>query len=456
MYKFHSSEYEDSSEESFRAMSDASPLGVFISDVQGNCTYTNAVYQRITGQALSETLGSGWTRAIHPQDREQTILDWKDVVRTQVPFITEIRFVHKDNSLVWTRINIEVIRDKNDGSKVQGYVQIVEDISDRKAIELLLLSSEDALYQQQDTARVTLDSIGDGVITINLEGEVTYLNSTAEILTGWRLHETKGLALEQVFHVVDATTRKFAHIPIAEAVNENRTTKLASNSVLISRNGSELPIEESISPILNRDKTIIGVVIVFHDVSDTRALTEKMTHLAQHDFLTGLPNRALLTDRLSRALGLASRNKKKVGLLFIDVDNFKQINDSLGHYIGDKLLQSVARRLETLVRNTDTICRQGGDEFVILLTEIEQVEDAAQVTDKLIEAFTVPHKIDEHLLLVTLSIGASIYPDDSEDLDTMFKHADSAMYQAKISGRNNFQFFCADAEAQKKINNTMA
>jgi diguanylate cyclase (GGDEF)-like protein len=163
-----------------------------------------------------------------------------------------------------------------------------------------------------------------------------------------------------------------------------------------------------------------------------------------HDYLTGLANRKLLTEQLGRAIKLAKRNKKQAALLFIDLDNFKQINDSLGHAIGDQLLQSVAKRFMKLVRVTDTVCRQGGDEFVILLTEIEERDDAVQVAEKLISAFSLPHKVAGNQVFITLSIGVSVYPDDGRDVATAFDHADRAMYYAKNNGRNNYQFFNAD------------
>jgi diguanylate cyclase (GGDEF)-like protein len=171
---------------------------------------------------------------------------------------------------------------------------------------------------------------------------------------------------------------------------------------------------------------------------------KNMLQVVQHDCLTGLPNRKLLAEHLGRAMKLAKRNKKQAALLFIDLDNFKQINDSLGHAIGDELLQSVARRFVKLVRVTDTVCRQGGDEFVILLTEIEKRDDAVQVAEKLIAAFALPHKVSGNQVCITLSIGVSVYPDDGRDVATAFDHADRAMYHAKSNGRNNYQFFHAD------------
>jgi diguanylate cyclase (GGDEF)-like protein len=235
-----------------------------------------------------------------------------------------------------------------------------------------------------------------------------------------------------------------AENPARQAIAEDRTVGLSANCVLIRRDGLESAIEDSAAPIHDRTGRVTGAVLVFHDVSESRAMAQKMAHLAQHDFLTGLPNRMLLTERLSRAIGLAHRSRKQVALAFLDLDYFKNINDSLGHAIGDRLLQSVAERLVACVRTTDTVCRQGGDEFVILLQEIEQPQDAALVAEKLLAAFAIAHPIDGHDLHTTLSIGISVYPDDGTTVDAVMQNADTAMYHAKASGRNNYQFFTAD------------
>ncbi|MDR3578712.1 MAG: EAL domain-containing protein [Oryzomonas sp.] len=173
--------------------------------------------------------------------------------------------------------------------------------------------------------------------------------------------------------------------------------------------------------------------------------TEQMAYMAEHDFLTGLPNRALLTDRLMQSMVLAKRHGgKKVALMYLDLDHFKHINDSLGHEIGDRLLQSAARRLQECVRLSDTVSRHGGDEFVILLAEVEDVLDAVLTAEKLIKAMAKPHLIGDHQLHVTLSIGISLYPDDGKDVETVIRNADTAMYHAKKTGRNKYQVFTPD------------
>ena len=169
--------------------------------------------------------------------------------------------------------------------------------------------------------------------------------------------------------------------------------------------------------------------------------TAQMTYMAEHDFLTGLPNRSLLTDRLAQSIALAQRHGNRVALMYLDLDHFKHINDSLGHAVGDQLLQSVAKRLQECIRHSDTVCRQGGDEFVVLLAEVEAVRDAALAAEKLIGAMAEPYLIGGHRLHVTLSIGISLYPDDGKDVEALVRNADTAMYHAKKNGRNNYEVF---------------
>jgi diguanylate cyclase (GGDEF)-like protein/PAS domain S-box-containing protein len=428
------------SELRFRAMSDASPLGIFVSDVQGDCVYTNAAYHRISGLTFEETLGTKWSTAIHPDDRQRVLAEWRDAAGGGASFQTEFRFLQPNGSVVWARVNSAAM---NDGLAVNGGVKTVEDISQRKAAEFALQAVEEALFEERERAQVTLDSIGDAVLTTDLQGKVTYLNVAAEALTGWSREDALGRPLSEVFHIIDGGTRQAAPDPAQQAIKENRTVGLAADSILVRRDGGESAIEDSAAPIHDRDGRVAGAVIVFHDVSESRAMVLKMAHLAHHDFLTGLPNRALLTERLSQAIGLARRRGKQVALLFVDLDYFKHINDSLGHAVGDQVLQSAARRLSACVRTTDTVCRQGGDEFVILLAEIEQPQDAALVAEKLLVALAEPQLIGQHEIHVTLSIGISVYPDDGIDGDTVMENADAAMYHAKASGRNNYQFFTA-------------
>ena len=187
---------------------------------------------------------------------------------------------------------------------------------------------------------------------------------------------------------------------------------------------------------------LVKSTIAAHELAEEIGRAKlQMAYLAQHDALTGLPNRILLNDRLTQAMALAQRQGKQLALMFLDLDRFKYINDSLGHSVGDQLLLSVAHHLTAAVRGSDTVCRQGGDEFVILLADVEHARDAALSAEKILTALTAPHRIDQLELHVTVSIGISIYPEDGQDVDSLIKSADTAMYHAKENGRNNFQFF---------------
>lgn len=298
-----------------------------------------------------------------------------------------------------------------------------------------------ALLEEKERAQVTLNSIGDAVMSTDVWGRVTYLNAVAESMTGWSREEAAGHPLEEVFRIIDATTRESARNPMAFAIRGNKTAGLTTNCVLLQRNGTEIAIEDSVAPIHDRRGQVIGAVMVFHDVSAARALSFKMSHLAQHDSLTDLPNRILLNDRLTEATALAHRHGRQLAVLFLDVDRFKHINDSLGHAIGDRLLQSVAQRLLACVRGSDTVSRQGGDEFVILLPEVAHARDACVSADRILTALRMPHHIDGHGLHVTASIGIVTYPEDGVEAQTLMRNADSAMYYAKDSGRDNYQFF---------------
>ncbi len=426
------------SEARFRAISDASPLGILVTDKQGSCLYTNAAYQRISGLSFAEALGMNWKVAIHSDDRERVFSEWQDAAHNQKPFQTEFRFLREGQSVVWTRVNAAAMRQ---GTRLHGYVQTVEDITERKSEEALLQDAQERLFEEKERAQVTLNSIGDGVITTDTLGNVTYLNRVAEEMTGWPWQEASGRPLSEVFSVIDGTTRQPAPNLAEQAAQQDEIVSLDTHRVLVRRDGHEAGIEDSAATIHDRQGRAVGAVLVFHDVSDSRATALKMSYQAQHDFLTGLPNRLLLTDRLTQAIALSGRHDNKVALLFLDLDHFKLVNDTMGHVIGDKLLQSVAQRLTDSVRTSDTVCRLGGDEFVILLSEIRHADAATQCAEKLLAVVAAPHLLGAREILVTASIGISVCPDDGREAEIMLRNADAAMYDAKKRGRANYQFF---------------
>ena len=307
-----------------------------------------------------------------------------------------------------------------------------------KALESMVerTANAEALFAQQELAQVMLNSIGDAVLSVNTAGAVTYLNTVAESMTGWPVAEAAARPLEEVLRILSGITRTPVPHPLLAAMDQNRALGLTPDCVLIRRDGSESGIEDSAAPIHDRNGQVTGAVMVFRDVTKSRALALRTAYLAQHDALCGLANRALLNDRLSHAIMAADRHGGKLAVLFVDVDRFKHINDSFGHSIGDRLLQSVAQRLLACVRSSDTVGRFGGDEFVVVLSEVSHGEDAAISAEKLLVALSQPYNIDAHSLHVTASIGIAVYPDDGLDAETLLRNSDISMYQAKQTGRN--------------------
>jgi diguanylate cyclase (GGDEF)-like protein/PAS domain S-box-containing protein len=315
-----------------------------------------------------------------------------------------------------------------------------------KALRTMIERAANAeeLFEEKERAQVTLDSIGDAVISIDAGGLVTYINAVAERLTGWSIKEAAGRPLTDVLHIINVDTRETAKDSMRLAIFENRTVSLAPNSVLVRRDGAEAGIEDSSAPIHDRRGQVTGAVMVFRDVTAARALSLKMSHFAQHDGLTDLPNRILLNDRLIQAMAMAQRHGKKLAVLYMDIDRFKHVNDTAGHTAGDRLLQSISKRILDCVRGSDTVSRQGGDEFVVLLSEVAHAQDAAVTAEKILAALSEPHSIDKLELFVSASIGIATYPGDGTTGESLLKNADAAMYQAKDCGRNNYQFFKAE------------
>ena len=294
---------------------------------------------------------------------------------------------------------------------------------------------------EKERAQITLDSIGDAVICTDIWGAVTYINAAAEKLLGWSRQAAFGHRIEEVFIIVDSVTREVVLSPMGMAVREDQAVGLTPNCLLIRRNGEEVAIEDSCAPIHDSSGKVTGAVMLFHDVTLARAQAMRMSYLAQHDGLTELPNRMLLNDRLTQAIAMAQRVHKQLAVLFLDLDTFKEVNDSHGHVVGDLLLQSVARRLLDCVRNTDTVCRLSGDEFVVLLPEISHAEDAGHLAAKILTELGKPYHITNHDIITTASIGVAVYPDDGIEAVTMIKNADFAMYHAKQSGGNAYRYF---------------
>jgi len=322
----------------------------------------------------------------------------------------------------------------NRSGQVTRVIGVNMDVTERKEADQQLLA-------EKESAQVRLNSIGDSVFCTDIAKNINYLNAVAEKMTGWSFEEAKNRLLGEILRIEVGDHGEVVSQQMDLALGQNRTVQLPAKGVFMRRDGRKIPVEGSVAPIRDRAGGNVGAVIVVRDVSSARAMALQMTHLAEHDSLTGLPNRWLFTDRTSQAIVLASRNSGTVAVLFLDLDGFKHINDSLGHAIGDQLLQSIAASLLDCVRTSDTVSRPGGDEFVVLLSELEHPEDVANAARRMLAAVAKPHSVGGHDLHITASIGMSVSPNDGEDAETLIKNADTAMYQAKANGRQSYQFF---------------
>jgi diguanylate cyclase (GGDEF)-like protein/PAS domain S-box-containing protein len=300
------------------------------------------------------------------------------------------------------------------------------------------------LAVEKDRALVTLESIGDGVITTDARGRVEYLNPVAERLTAYTPGDAAGRDAPEVFAIVHASTRQPADDPVIACLRETRVIEVSEPVVLIGRTGVETAVDLTVAPIRDRDQRVIGTVLVFRDVTQERAMAERVSHQATHDALTNLPNRLLLMDRLEQALLRCPWHERLVAVIFLDLDNFKLVNDTLGHDVGDQLLRQVAERLIGSVRPGDTVCRLGGDEFVVLLTDIAERDDVLTLAEKLIARLDEPYHLGGQEYFCSASAGISIAQEQGTTPEVLLKNADIALYRAKESGRSNYQFFSED------------
>ena len=309
-----------------------------------------------------------------------------------------------------------------------------------------LESAKEALFSEKEHFKATLNSMGDGVIATDAKGMVTFLNPIAQHMVGMTEAEAVGQHIEKVMNLKDATTHIKSVNPAVVALYEQRVVGMALNCQLYSHTGSVYRVEDSAAPIVDANGEIQGSIVVFHDISESIAMAVKMNHLANNDQLTGLPNRILLHDRLEQAVKVSQQNRLKTALMLIDIDNFKYLNDSLGHHIGDVLIKQVAKRLEALVDVNCTLARVGGDEFVLLVPNVKDVRLLNTIANDIQDAISTPFIVEQQEYNLTVSIGISINPTDAESEGHMMRNADVAMFRAKSQGKQRSCFFSQNLE----------
>lgn len=318
------------------------------------------------------------------------------------------------------------------------------ELSERKRIQ-------DILFEEKERAEVTLYSIGDAVITTDVKAQVDYLNPVAESLTGWKLKEAIGQPVEKVFRVIKEESRSPVTDPVARCLQEDRVIDLANNSILIRRDGREFSIDDSAAPIRNRKGEIIGAVLVFHDMTKERRLSRQVAHDAMHDDLTGILNRREFEKRLGRALNSAKEHNISHVLCYLDLDQFKIVNDTAGHEAGDTLLIQIAGLLSGLFRQRDTFARLGGDEFGLLLENCTLDQALTICTTILAQTYDFPFAWEGNNFQVSVSIGIAPITAEKESVNQLLSQADIACYSAKDLGRNRyFVYQSEDSETAQR------
>jgi len=321
-----------------------------------------------------------------------------------------------------------------DGDEVRGIFVQATDITERKRME-------DALFDEKERMRLTLRAIGDAVVCTDAQGQVTYLNPVAQRLTGWQAFDAAGHNADEVVNLRSADNDALLDSPLRQAIQQACAVDAVRGIVVHRSSGARFQVEGSASPITDRHGAVTGAVAVLRDVTEAVAMAERMAHLAQYDTLTDLPNRLLLQDRAEVAMAQARREVKLLAVMFLDLDGFKQVNDNLGHAVGDQLLVQFARRLQAAVRASDTVCRQGGDEFVVLLPGLDTPEAACGVARKILAACDTPFELAGRRVQVGLSGGIALFPQHGDTFDDLSRHADDAMYAAKRGGRMRFMLY---------------
>jgi diguanylate cyclase (GGDEF)-like protein/PAS domain S-box-containing protein len=427
------------SEQMFRATFDQAAVGITLLSLDLHYLRVNERFCEILGYSQKELASMGLRDVNPPESLAETLDFGRRLAAGEIPEreLREKELLRKDGSRVWVAIATSLVRGTS--GEPRYYVSMVQDISEAKRAAA-------ALRESGERFRRTFELAGSGVAHIGMDRGFIGVNR--------RLCEMLGYSEGELLRL---TGRQISHPDDLDVINAQRPSLYAG----------EIDAVRVEKRYLRKDGAVIWVaftmvverdaagkpqyeIAFFDDITARKQVEaalreseERFRQLAHYDTLTNLPNRALFYDRLKQTLALAKRNSWTVGVMLIDLDHFKSVNDSRGHAVGDKLLRQVAERLAKSVRASDTVARLGGDEFAAVLSDLSAPEDAAVVAHKIIAAFQAPFQVEGHSLLATLSIGAALYPDDSTDQDTLMDNADAAMYRSKDAGRNCFRLFSA-------------
>jgi len=414
---------------------DAAGQGVWDHDARTDTVYYSRTWKTMRGFHPDDVIDSSresWLARVHPDDVERISHTVHEQSRGAMDTL-EYRERHQDGHYIWILSRGRPIEWDETGKPLRT-VGTDTDITRLKEAEAELAAERERL-------RVTLESIGDGVISIDIRGRVTFMNPTAEAMTGWTLAEANGRRLEQVFSIVEETTGRIATSPVERCLKHGLVTYLDEDVVLIGRHAERRDVQSSASPLRTADGTIMGAVLVFQDVSASRALQKQLAHTATHDPLTGLPNRLAFERALITVADQARRELRTHALCFIDLDRFKPVNDNAGHAAGDALLCQVAEIIKSICRRQDFSARIGGDEFAVILADCTP-QSARRVAQKLCDAIAaLEFRWDNRTYRIGASVGITPVSLRATTPAELMSEADSACYAAKAAGRGRVAIY---------------
>ena len=416
--------------------------GLWDYDVRKNSMYFSPRWRAMLGYLQDEDIPE-WRFLVHPDDMARVQAQIREHLEGHSSLFESVhRMRHADGGWRWIQSRVMGRLDEN--NRLRRLVGVETDITERKLYE-------EALFREKESAQITLQSIGDGVVTTNAEARVRYLNPVAEELTGWQLDDAVTMPIDEIFRGFHEETCEPVENPVSVSMRRNRSIKSVRPLLLIRRDGNELYIESTAAPIRDANGNVTGGVLVFHDVSEARELNNKLSFHVSHDTLTHLVNRTEFEKRLERALKSAKAEESSYAVLHLDLDQFKIVNDACGHSAGDEMLRQLSTLLKSKIRWRDTLARLGGDEFGVLL-ESCTLEEAMGTAEALREAVNEFRFVwDERTFRLSVSIGVVPVIAINEDVAAVISAADSACAAAKESGRNRvYAYEETDIELMKR------
>lgn len=413
-----------------RAIYDTANVAILVSDSHGTIIHANQSAARMFGRPLEKLIGNGYISLIHPRERQAAHASLLKMIASEIKVADFDRLYWRhDGTEFWGHLNASRLTDED--GKLLGMIAVITDIDERKKdLERLRI------------AATVFDASHDGIMVTDAQNRIVSVNRAFSDITGYAAEEVLGQS-PAILKSGEHSDDFYAELWKSLAAKGSWEGEVCNRY----KDGSLNTDWLSIALLRDDAGAIVNHVAIFSDITEHKAAAARMQQMAQYDYLTSLPNRALFSDRMQHTLANAQRYQRKFALLFIDLDNFKPINDSHGHRVGDAVLCEIARRLSEHIRASDTVARMGGDEFVVLAPEIENLAEAGILAEKVVRILATPLMIDGVEFGITVSIGVATYPADGESADALIAAADRAMYLAKGDGRNTWRMASDESDA---------